>query len=155
MASVKVNPPPQLRLPQQFLKDKEIRKFFEQQNLILFQLWNRTGGPSDLVDESVSGTSTGNATTSAFNAKLARLEKRFNSIEAQDFDGLNAKIARLNRKMDILLETLVTEIRALSATELQKQLLNTQKDIHGELRLLNVRFEEMAETTITENDLEN
>jgi len=47
--SVKVNPPPQLRIPDQFFNDQELRSFFERQRLILFQLWMRTGGSSDAV----------------------------------------------------------------------------------------------------------
>jgi len=47
--SVKVNPPPQIRIPDKFFSDPEIRNFFEQQQQILFQLWNRTGGSTDLI----------------------------------------------------------------------------------------------------------
>jgi len=49
--SVKVNPPPQIRIPDKFFDDPETRSFFEQQQLILFQLWNRTGGNTDLVSD--------------------------------------------------------------------------------------------------------
>ena len=45
----KVNPPPQLRIPDKFFSDPEIRSFFERQNYIIFQLWNRTGGPDDII----------------------------------------------------------------------------------------------------------
>lgn len=58
-----VNPPPQLRIPREFLKDSETRAFFERQQTILFQLWNRTGGGSDglaaheaLVNEHIDWT---------------------------------------------------------------------------------------------------
>ena len=47
--SVKVNPPPQIRIPDKFFSDPELRSFFEQQQQILFQLWNRTGGNTDAV----------------------------------------------------------------------------------------------------------
>jgi len=47
--SVKVNPPPALRIPEQFFSDPDTRSFFEQQREILFQLWNRTGGSRDAV----------------------------------------------------------------------------------------------------------
>lgn len=49
--TVLVNPPPQLRIPEQFLKDPISREFFKQTNTILFQLYNRTGGDTDLIDE--------------------------------------------------------------------------------------------------------
>jgi hypothetical protein len=47
--SVKVNPPPQLKIPDKFFNDPEVRAYFERQNTILFQLWQRTGGPVDSV----------------------------------------------------------------------------------------------------------
>jgi len=47
--SVSVNPPPQLRIPEQFFNDPITRSFFEQQRTILFQLWQRTGGSLDAV----------------------------------------------------------------------------------------------------------
>ena len=49
--SVKVNPPPALRIPEKFFNDPDTRAFFEQQKEILFQLWNRTGGSIDLVSQ--------------------------------------------------------------------------------------------------------
>lgn len=47
--SVPVNPPPQLRIPDKFTSDAEQFSFFRQINTILFQLWTRTGGSSDLI----------------------------------------------------------------------------------------------------------
>lgn len=47
--TVKVNPPPQLKMPARFFNDPEIRPYFEKQQTILFQLWNRTGGTTDLI----------------------------------------------------------------------------------------------------------
>lgn len=47
----KVNPPPQLRIPKEFLANTEIRSFFEQQQTILFQLWQKLGGGSDNFDD--------------------------------------------------------------------------------------------------------
>lgn len=49
--SVKVNPPPFLRLPPEFLRDRFTRAFVEQQNTILFQLWERMGGNNDIVSD--------------------------------------------------------------------------------------------------------
>lgn len=47
--STLVNPPPQLKIPDKFFNDPDIRSYFERQNTILFQLWLRTGGSSDAV----------------------------------------------------------------------------------------------------------
>ena len=47
--SIKVNPPPQVRMPEKFFNDPDVRSFFERQSEILFQLWNRTGGSYDII----------------------------------------------------------------------------------------------------------
>jgi len=47
--SVKVNPPPQIRIPEEFFSKPDLRNFFERKQQILFQLWNRTGGSTDLI----------------------------------------------------------------------------------------------------------
>ena len=47
--AIKVNPPPTLRVPRAFINDPEVRSFIEQQNTIIFQLWNRTGGDVDSI----------------------------------------------------------------------------------------------------------
>lgn len=76
---VKVNPPPALKIPKQFFNDPELRTFFEQQRVILFQLWNRTGGPSDSVSATEEAlTSTG--------SRVSRNAARINSLEKKDFD---------------------------------------------------------------------
>ena len=77
--SVNVNPPPQLRIPEKFLSDPEVRSFFEQQQKIIFQLWNRTGGSSDFI----SGTE--DELTSA-NTRVARNAARIHALEKVDFD---------------------------------------------------------------------
>ena len=51
--AINVNPPPLLRIPKKFLEDREIRAFIEQQNTIIFQLWNRSGGVTDVTSETV------------------------------------------------------------------------------------------------------
>ena len=57
MTATKVNPPPTLRVPKAFIVDPEIRAFIEQQNTIIFQLWNRSGGNVDIIDEVVEDES--------------------------------------------------------------------------------------------------
>lgn len=49
--AVKVNPPPQVRIPRRFFEDPETRPYFEQVQNILFQLWNRTGGSNDDITD--------------------------------------------------------------------------------------------------------
>lgn len=46
-----VNPPPQLRIPQSFLKDREVYEYERQIGIILFQLWQRTGGDNDIISD--------------------------------------------------------------------------------------------------------
>jgi len=76
---VKVNPPPQLRIPKKFLSDPELRSFFEQQQEIIWKLWLRTGGGEDAV------AATEDDVTSS-SSRVARNSARINSLEKIGFD---------------------------------------------------------------------
>ena len=56
-----VNPPPFLKIPPEFLKDRVTRAFFEQQNTVIFQLWNKLGGNNDPVADLANSSSNGNS----------------------------------------------------------------------------------------------
>tara|TARA_R110000824_G_C15057436_1_gene662054 strand:+ start:22 stop:315 length:294 start_codon:yes stop_codon:yes gene_type:complete len=56
-----VNPPPFLKIPPEFLKDRVTRAFFEQQNTIIFQLWEKLGGNNDPVADLVNSSTNGNS----------------------------------------------------------------------------------------------
>lgn len=43
----KVNPPPQVKMPDKILNDPELRGYFTYQQELLFKLWVRTGGGGD------------------------------------------------------------------------------------------------------------
>jgi hypothetical protein len=53
---VGVSAAPQIRIPKKFQKDPETRKFFEHQQFWLFLLWKRTGGGTDTILDSESGS---------------------------------------------------------------------------------------------------
>ena len=74
--AIEVNPPPLLRIPRKFLEDPEVSEFIKQQNVIIFQLWNRVGGNVDIVSEGSEGVAenaaailvnTGNISTNTTN----------------------------------------------------------------------------------------
>jgi len=65
--AIQVNPPPLLTIPRKFLEDPEVREFIKQQNTIIFQLWNRTGGNVDSISEGTEGVAE-NAENIAINA---------------------------------------------------------------------------------------
>ena len=52
--AVNVNPPPQLRIPDVVLKNPEWREYERQRDVILFQLWQRTGGDNDGLSELIA-----------------------------------------------------------------------------------------------------
>lgn len=72
--AVQVNPPPQLKIPKAFLQDREVRAFVEQQNVILFQLFRRTGGNNDIVAQ------VGNEGSTSFSAILQQTIKRLDGL---------------------------------------------------------------------------
>ena len=79
---VNVNPPPQLKLPQTFLKDREVRSFIEQQNIILFQIYRRIGGANDAIEDSQQDISSSSSRVSRNSAKI-------NSLELKEFEIVN------------------------------------------------------------------
>jgi hypothetical protein len=69
-----VNPPPQIKLPSAFLKDREISGYFRQLDRMLLQLWTRTGGTTDIINETEQ-VLTGQIARSARNtAKINAIE---------------------------------------------------------------------------------
>ena len=69
-----VNPPPQLRIPDRFLGDRQAVAFFDQQRVILFQLWQKLGGNSDPLAELK------NSNDQVFNAYTQQLTKRLDGL---------------------------------------------------------------------------
>lgn len=61
----KVNLPP-LKIPQKILQDRESADYFDRLNFIIFQLWKRTGGGGDTIENNVTNISV-NATDIAIN----------------------------------------------------------------------------------------
>ena len=77
--AINVNPPPNLRVPKLFLDDNETRDFFNQQLTSMFQLWQRTGGTTDDVEDSKQ-----NITSSS--SRVSRNAARINSLELKEFE---------------------------------------------------------------------
>ena len=77
--SINVNPPPQLRIPQAFLQDREVRTFIEQQNTIIFQLYQRTGGANDGIDDNAQALADA-ATYSGFGVQVQFLQQQIDGL---------------------------------------------------------------------------
>ena len=52
--AVKVNPPPQIVLPEEFKNNLAVANYFEQLDRVLLQLWTRTGGSTDKIENAES-----------------------------------------------------------------------------------------------------
>jgi len=101
--SVNINPPLQLRVPPEFLNDKQTRDYFEQTNIILFQLWQRTGGTTDSIDNSqqdISSTS----------SRVSRNAARINSVELKEFEIINTTVGLTAEEFQIIICKNTTEI---------------------------------------------
>lgn len=96
--AVNVNPPPQIRLPPELAKDKDTRVFFQQLDRMLLQLWKRTGGADDLIDESEQILTSTGSRVSRNAAKIDSLEFiRFNVVEiTEDYTALPFEIVICN-----------------------------------------------------------
>jgi len=69
-----VNPPPFLRLPKAFIQDREVRAFIEQQNTIIFQLYQKLGGNADPISD------IGNDGISNLSSQLQQVIKRLDGL---------------------------------------------------------------------------
>ena len=72
--ATRINPPPFLRIPPQFLQDRQTRAFIEQQNQIIFQLWTRLGGNVDIVGDLQ------NFSTNGFSSNVQWLQKQVDGL---------------------------------------------------------------------------
>jgi len=142
-----------IQWPNKWLSDPEIRPVIEYLNRFLHDLFIRTGGGGDLIEEAVDN-STDRSDAARISGQISRLEKRLEEVENRDFDALNAKIARLNRLVESLLQDLITEVKKLRDVELENKAICVQEAIRDELKLLNARSEEAFETHIDGDDLE-
>lgn len=76
---IKVNPPPQIKMPSSFANDPEIRSFFKFRDDFNRQIWTRTGAGNDLIDE------TDQAITSA-GSRISRNAAQIQALEKTDFE---------------------------------------------------------------------
>ena len=69
-----VNPPPFLSIPPAFLKDPLVRVFIEQQNTIIFQLWQKLGGNNDPLSDLE------NLSNNSFSSQVQQIQKEINGL---------------------------------------------------------------------------
>ena len=69
-----VNPPPFLSIPPAFLKDPLVRVFIEQQNTIIFQLWQKLGGNNDPLSDLE------NLSNNSFSSQVQQIQKEIDGL---------------------------------------------------------------------------
>tara|TARA_R110000796_G_scaffold33154_8_gene86269 strand:- start:318 stop:611 length:294 start_codon:yes stop_codon:yes gene_type:complete len=75
-----VNPPSQLKIPNQFLGDRQTVAFFDQQRTILSQMWSKLGGNSDPIAEAA------NNNIQEFNSFLQQVNRRLDGLPVFTID---------------------------------------------------------------------
>lgn len=113
----RVNPPPALRLPPSLAQNQEARVYFEQINKILFQLWARTGGGNDDINDLLNDQS---AIEGEVNEALGQIENvsRVASINAltADFKG-NQALSQIAELVQTVGVNTASNTQALAALE--------------------------------------
>ena len=72
--AIQVNPPPFLRLPPEFLKDRQTRAFIEQQNQVIFQLYQKLGGTADPIN------ALSNFSSNGFSSEVQFLQRKIDGL---------------------------------------------------------------------------
>lgn len=141
-------------IPAKFLNDPELRPFFEYLNRFLHDLFIRTGGGDDAIEDIEESLVT-ELQTSTLLATNRRLEKRIEDLEeSNDNEVLNSKIAKLNAKVNKLIEELLVAVRALAPDlEQESEKVVLLANIRDQLLLLNARTEEAFETELDGGDV--
>ena len=94
--AVNVNPPPQLKIPSKLLEDRQTRDYLRQIETILFQLWQRTGGTTDSIED-------GQQTSTGSNSRISRNAARINSLELKEFEIVNTTTELTTKDFQIII----------------------------------------------------
>lgn len=166
------------QIPAKFLNDPELRPFFEYLNRFLHDLFIRTGGGDDAIEgigeslvteiqtstllatsrrleKKVSDLSENTESNSVLRAKITRLNKRIEDLEgSNDNEILNSKIAKLNAKVNKLINELLVAVKALAPDlEQESEKVTLLANILDEIKLLNAMSEEAYETDLDGEDI--
>jgi len=136
------------------MNDNEIRPVIEYLNRFLHDLFIRTGGGDDLIEEVVE-TTAAEADTSRLLSTINKLERRVRDLEeSTDTDELRTKVANLNQKVNQLINELLTAVKALAPDlEQESEKLVLLGNLLDEVKLLNARIEEAFETKLDGDDI--
>jgi len=143
-----------IQWPAKWMADDEIRPVVEYLNRFLHDLFIRSGGGDDLI-EAVVETTAAEAEASRFLATITALDKRVKDLEeSSDTDALIAKVAKLNQKVNKLINELLAAVKANAPNlEQESEKVILLKNLLEETKLLNTRIEEAFETELTKEDL--
>jgi len=143
-----------IQWPQKWMQDNEIRPVIEYLNRFLHDLFIRTGGGDDLI-EAVAETTAAEADTSRLLSLVSTLEKRVKDLEeSSDTDSLRSKIAKLNQKVNKLINELLAAVKANAPDkEQESEKVVLLSNIRDEITLLNARIEEAFETELDGEDI--
>lgn len=93
---INVNPPPQLVTPKAYFQDGEQREYHRQLQTIIFQLYRRTGGVNDAVEDSQQNITSSSSRTSRNSAKI-------NSLELKEFEIVNTSVSLTTEEFQIII----------------------------------------------------
>jgi len=122
----RVNPPRQLKLPDSINSNVDLKKAFDDLNFIVFQLWKRTGGGEDFIQDEMLQKLYPNTAAQDLNSLNIDLKSIYTAQSANFKPDFNLVINESASKTDKI--TLVTDID-LTTTESMAVLCNSAADI--------------------------
>ena len=148
----RVNPPDQ-DVPLSIREiSEDLFDYLSEARFFDYQMWQRSGGGNDAINNVENITS---STSGANVAKLFQLERRIDELEQSNKEAVfNSKIAKLNQRIDELLDELLAELKLQRPNvELEEKKASLLQATVKQLELLNARTEEAFETTIDEEEI--
>lgn len=142
-------------IPVQFQGDRELRAYYEYLHRFLHDIWVRTGGGDDAIENIQEEESSAEGQVSRVQSLLDKLSKRVVDLEkASDYALLNARIAATNKRIDELIDLLIEKLDELKPNrDIEYRAVDAIEETVKQLELANAKLEEAFETQINREDV--
>lgn len=137
-------------IPKQFQNDRELRAWTEYLHRFLHDIWIRTGGGDDEIENIQEEESSAEGEVSRIQALVDRLTKRVTDLEKlNDYAQINARITATNKRIDEVIEALLNKLDELKEDPVvAAKTLDALQETVRQLKLANIRLEIVSDSSL-------